>query len=406
MENITEKIRNNAMIAYLFIFINISFLTNKNKVNINNDFVKNHTKTAILIHLWFLINAIIFAYFWLWFNTKLLWYSISDIIAITIFLILFWLLVIWMYRAYNWRTFKIWETLNYKNEAKILDITSNWKFDEKDKLTILLSRIPFVGFIIYPKYKNNSLIESNTKLNLYFSIIFISLYVFWNPNLATLFLLVYIIFIVATAVYLFIQNEIININLSKLPNSHLILNYYKTAKTYFSNYFWNKKEFPNFSEILKLKLEEEKIKNKTSENNLKIKDNFKLKNFIIYIPIINIITLFNLNTKQQKHIINWLLITIIFIIILVLNHFYWLNNNYLLFLLFPITFGYWYLKAGIMNYEIPFLFSIYNIYSWIKNKFKKLFSKAQTLKNTTKEINLKVWNKVKNSETISNNIEK
>jgi hypothetical protein len=60
MQEITEKIRNNAMIAYSFILLNITFLFLKNP-NINNDFVKSHTKTAILIHIGFLINTIIFA---------------------------------------------------------------------------------------------------------------------------------------------------------------------------------------------------------------------------------------------------------------------------------------------------------------------------------------------------------
>jgi len=61
-EKLTEKIKNNAIISYLFIFINIMFLFSKNK-DLNNDFVKNHTKTAIFIHIGFLINTIIFAYY-------------------------------------------------------------------------------------------------------------------------------------------------------------------------------------------------------------------------------------------------------------------------------------------------------------------------------------------------------
>jgi hypothetical protein len=50
MQEITEKIRNNAMISYAFFILNITFLFSKNK-DLNNDFVKSHTKTAILIHI-------------------------------------------------------------------------------------------------------------------------------------------------------------------------------------------------------------------------------------------------------------------------------------------------------------------------------------------------------------------
>jgi hypothetical protein len=50
-ENIEDKIKNNAIIAYLFILVNITFLFNKSNRLLDNSFVKNHTKTAILIHL-------------------------------------------------------------------------------------------------------------------------------------------------------------------------------------------------------------------------------------------------------------------------------------------------------------------------------------------------------------------
>lgn len=395
MENITEKVRNNAIISYLFILVNISFLTNKNKININNDFVKNHTKTAILIHLWFLLNAIIFAYFWLWFNAQILGYSISDVIAISIFLALFWLLIIWMYKAYNLKTFKIWETLNYKNDKKILDISSDWKFSEKDKLTIMFSKIPFIWFLIYPKYRNNKLIESTTKLNLVFSLIFISLYSFWNPNLANLLLLTYIIFSVFTVFILFIKDEVININLDFLPNAKLISNHIKTISIYMWNYLWNKKEFPAYSKILEAEIKESNIKNIESEKELNTKYRFKLNDFIIYVPFINFIALFNLNTSRKKHIINWVLISLTLIMLILI---FWKTSKYLLFMLFPIFFWLWYLKAWIMNYETPILYNIYIYYSKLKNKIKDIFKKVEKIKNTETEVSLKVWENKKDMD--------
>ena len=401
MENITEKIRNNAIISYFLIFINITFLLNKDKININNNFVKNHTKTAILIHIGFLINTIVFAYFWLGLNIKFLGYSISDIITIGIYLILFWLMIMWIYKAYSLKTFKIGEKLNYGNnnlnKNNFLEFSSEWTFSEKDKLTIILSRVPFIWFIIYPKYKKNKLIENATKLNLIFSIIFISLYVFWNPNLATLLLLSYIIFTVFSAILLFSQNEIININLNRIPTTSLLLNIIKTNVTYFFNYISNKKDFISFAEILKTKIHIDKKNNDLLKKELDIKDNFKLNNSIIYIPLINFITLFNLNTKQKIHIINWILISIILIIILVLNYIYYIDINYLLFLLFPIFFGLWHLKANIMNYKIPLIFDIFNIFLLIKNKISNIFKKVKKIKNTDKEITLKVWENLENN---------
>lgn len=395
MENPSQKIKNNAIISYLFILINIMFLFSKNK-DLNNDFVKNHTKTAIFIHIGFLINTIIFAYYWLGFYTKIMWYNISDIIAISIYLILFGLLIIWAYKAYSGKSFKIWETLNYKNNGKLVDIVSDWKFWEKDKLTILLSRIPFIWFIVYPKYRNNKLIKNISKLTLIISIIISVLYIYWNQNLATLFVLFYIIFFVFTNISLYIKDEIININLDKIPNFEQILKYLKASKIYLWNYVKSNKDFPNMSQIISNLDKKNKLENEKIEKELKTKNNFRLSENIIYLPIINYITLFNLNTKQKKHIINWILLSIIFIILFLI---YWIENKYQLLLLFPLTFSYWYLKAWILNYEIPFIYDIFNIFVWIKNYLKNIFKRAKKIKNTKTEVNLKVKeNKLEKTE--------
>lgn len=389
-EHIKDKIKNNAIIAYLFIFVNITFLFNKNNALLNNDFVKNHTKTAILIHLWFLTNTIIFVYYWLWLYKEIMGYSISDIIAISIYLILFSFMIVWIYKAYFWKVFSIWEVLNHKNNKNILDITNSWEFNEKDKLTIIFSRIPFLWFFIHSKYKKNQLIENNTKLNLIVTISIISLYVFWNPNLANLLLLFYIIFIVFIWVNMFIKNEVININLDKIVNSNQILNNLKTLKIYLWNYFSYKKDFPSFNEILKIVIKNNEKNELEETKKLKSLNEFKLWKYIIYIPLLNIIALFNINSKQKIHIINWILITLFFIILALI---FWMENKYQLFLLFPLSFWLWNMNAWILNYKIPFLYNIFDFVISIKGYFSRFFLKIKKIKNTEKEVNLKV-NKV------------
>ncbi|NCO31585.1 hypothetical protein GW891_01940 [bacterium] len=59
-EKINQKVINNAISAYLMVFISWLFLFNKDNENINNDFVKNHTKSAMTIHLMIILNYIIF----------------------------------------------------------------------------------------------------------------------------------------------------------------------------------------------------------------------------------------------------------------------------------------------------------------------------------------------------------
>ena len=48
LENINNKIINNAVSAYLMLFISWMLLINKSNPYINNDFVKNHTKSSII----------------------------------------------------------------------------------------------------------------------------------------------------------------------------------------------------------------------------------------------------------------------------------------------------------------------------------------------------------------------
>ena len=384
MQEITEKIKNNAMASYWMIVANITFLFSKDP-NINNDFVKNHTKTAILIHLWILINSIVFVFYWLWIKYNIAYYHLSDVIAIFIYLVLFALLWIWVYKAYKGETFKISETMNLKKDFKILDISNNWVFSEKDKLTIILSLVPFVWLIIFPKYQKNKLIINNIKINLIVTTILLSLYIFWNTNLSNILFLAYIIFIVFYWIYIFSKNEVININLSFFPTWKELNLWLLSLKKYFANYFKNK-DFKDFKDIYKdVELEKEQ-KYKIELKKLFNKKDFKLNKYIIYIPLLNFITLFDLNSKKQKHILNWVLISITLIILFVLWYFNILSYKLILFLLIPLFLGIWYLSAWIINYEIPVLYSIINF----GTSFKKLFKKTKQIKNKETHLNLKV----------------
>ena len=57
---ISKKTINNAISAYFMIFLSWIFLFNKTNPNLNNSFVKSHTKVAILLHINFIIIYIIF----------------------------------------------------------------------------------------------------------------------------------------------------------------------------------------------------------------------------------------------------------------------------------------------------------------------------------------------------------
>ena len=382
-----KKVRANAVSSYLLLFISLAFLLNKQDPHINNDFVKSHTKAAGIIHLWLLITAIVFLYYGTGINFSILGYSIDQIIAISLFFILSSFLALGIVKAHTGQEFKIWESLEFYKNKGILGINQKSEISEKDKLTIVLSKIPFIGFFVYAKHKKSSILKNNVKLNLIITSILLLLYIYWNPNLANLLLLVYIIFVVFSAINLFTQNKIINFNLEKVPFPKELSFYLKALKIYLLNYFSKKKEFESFSKILEqVKVKELEKENEFNKQIEKLED-FKLPKIIIYIPVLNLISLFNYNSKQKHHIINGVLLTILFIIIGLTK---WFFSYYQLLLLLPISFWLAELLAWNNYYKIPFLYDFYELFTFTKSKTKKAVETLKEKQKEEKSLNIKV----------------
>jgi len=386
-KNISEKTIWNAISAYLMMFISWLFLFNKENPEINNSFVKNHTKTAMVIHLWFLITYIIFISNWLfsWYNILGFW--LNNIITDTIFILLLFLLANWIYKAKNKETFSIWESFQVNN--KLLDIDWDWKITEKEKLTIILSFIPIIGFINFWNNKDNEIINNWTRINIVISLSITLLLIFWYINLATLLSLVYIIAITFISINLFTRDELITI---KLPNSLSPKNLYITLKSfifYIKNYF-SQTDFKSFEIIKKEVIENELKTNNLNKKNLEKKKDFKLPKILIYIPFINLIFLFFRNSKYSFHIINWLIITLLTTKIIIMSYMWYININLIYLMLFPIFFWIWYLKT--LEYKMPIIFDIYLVIIKIFSIFSFWSKKLKEKKQEEKEISLKPKN--------------
>lgn len=366
-ENQNQKIINNAISAYLMLFISWMFLINKDNPYINNDFVKNHTKSAIVIHLLIIMNSIIFLIYKLFWDVQLAWFSLNIILANIVFALIWVLFVNGIYNASKWEQFNIWSFID-KTKWISLDINNDNSFDEKDKLNIVISHIPFLGFIVGTRFKNN---ETNNiiKFNLLMSLVISLIYILGYNNITNILSLFYIIFIVFSWVNLYARDELFTINLPYyfLPKGKIMLQ--KVLFKYFSYYIkWEFKEF----ELLKssqLKNDEEK-----EQKDLKYLENLedlKLNKTLIYIPILNFLFLFQKENKYSIHIRNWLILSLILICILTLNFFSILSLKWLLLLLFPICFWIW--KLNEINYKMPYVYEIYRFINYIKNLF--IFSK-------------------------------
>jgi hypothetical protein len=101
-----------------------------------------------------------------------------------------------------------------------------------------------------------------------------------------------------------VQNNIINVNLSKIITINKLNFIIKTALIYLKNYYKENNEFKNFNDILNNKTIEYKIEQEKEEQELKLLKNTKLPKFLIYIPFINIIFFFSKKTTQKIHISN------------------------------------------------------------------------------------------------------
>lgn len=383
-ENINQKIIINAVSAYFMVFISWMLLLNKTNSYINNDFVKNHTKASIIIHLMITLNTIIFLFYKLFWNIIFLWFSLNIIIANIIFLLIWILFINGIYNAISSREFNIWNFIQ-KTKWISLDINNDKNFDEKDKLNVLLSHIPFVWFIVWAKI-NNKKVENIIKLNLLISVIICLIYIFWYDNITSIFILFYIIFIVFSWVDLYSRDELISIELPYyfLPKWKIILQ--KVIFKYFLNYF--KWDFKNFEE---LKIEQfnkfEEFK-KQDLKKLEESPELKLNKNMIYIPILNFIFLFQNENKYSIHIRNGIVISIIMIIILLLIFTSIISSRWIILLAFPICFWLW--KINELTYRMPYIYEIYRFYKYISNIFVKSKKQIQEKKNEVIEVNLKV----------------
>lgn len=389
-EKLNKKTINNAISAYLMVFISWLFLFNKNNPYIGNSFVKNHTKTAIIIHILFILNFLVFIFYDFLKWVGVFWFSLNYIIASIIFLILFAVLLYWILKASRWEKFKVWDIIIFWKKEKIIDINGDMKLDEKDKLTLILSYIPFIWFLISWEYRKNQLIQNIVKLNLIVSLLIVVFYLFWYSNIWNLLTLLYIVYVVYSSVNLVSQDEIISINLDFLPFPEEKLIFIKSIFSYLKNYF-AKKDFLNFAD-LKINILQDNTKQEAeNEKILETLEKKSIPAFLVYFPILNIVTLIFINTRNRIHIINWVFLSLLFVIFVIFYIFNLVNIQIFIFFLFPIFFWIGFFKNRVA-YKMPFIYHIYEVFSFLWTIFKTS-KEAIDEKRVETNVVIKVWEK-------------
>lgn len=396
-----KVIKNNAVTAYLLFLISVMFLFAKSEPNLNNEFVRKHTKSALLIHLLIIINILVFKTYWLLWSIFIMWYSLNSIVFSSILAILFLMLIFWAYRASKWEYFNIWSIFSAKSSKKLLNVDNDWNFWEKDKLTFVLAYIPFVGQIFASKYSKNENIKEILRLNTFVAFLSCLLFINFYNNLNQVFILIYAIFVAFVWVNLFWKSDLIVINLPKYFSFSELLKLLKVVCKYMKNYISG-----NFKEFKILEQEQENIQKQDeidTYNKTKDLPELKWPKKIIYFPIINLFFIFFKENQYQIHIRNALTISFLVIISIILIVFWIIWKNTLILFLFPIC--YWIWNLGKIYYKIPLIYDIYLMFNGFISFFKRSKKTISEKRKEVKETNFKIETKASEEENTEKHTE-
>lgn len=374
-----QKNKINAAISYLFMWE--LFLLAKKNPSFWNEFVRSHAKNATKIHFSFLLIILVYKYFidnFLVILIPIINLNLDRLIESFLYLVFTFIIIKWVYRAYNWVTANEIKIRKDYLQVEAREIENN--LSETQKILYISSYIPFLWLLVEDK---NWITEYGKKIWWIFSLIFILL-VISNHSDSVLFLsLIYIAYIVFSWIMIFLYNKVVLSSfISNIYNLRLFYVKVRAFWIYILDVilviFWKNMEL-NFEEICnKIIAKDEKYD--SLANNYLTNDYIIFNKKLIFIPVLNIIFLptFLVNKKSRYiiSIIQWLLISIIFVILM-----YFWYSNYTILLLFPI-----FLWIANINknpfYRIPV---IYEIYELLDKLTFGLFSKIKFLKEKNKE---------------------
>lgn len=384
--SLPKKVVWNALSSYFLIFVSLAFLRSSDP-NLNHPFVKNHVKVAFILHL--LLGFIIFLMSYPFFDSIYFFdYSLNTIITIILLLSVFTGIIYGGFQAYQWKTLTLWEMLRDLSWGKkILQESSTKHLWEEHALTLVLAHIPFIWYVFAGRHPDLPHMRNITMLNMIVTCMSSILASLWSISLASIVMLLYIIWSVLQSIRLMSSHELQSLNIEKIPipREKIIL------QKSFLIYFWNslrKKTFIPFSDIK----ESENLSRQNMKQDLikklSSKKQSSLPKIIYYIPFINLIWIFFLSYKEQVHIKNGLILTfIIFVLILTFG----INSPLLLLTWIPLCYGIWNLSDD--AYLMPYVYDISESIWSLWKKLSHIGRKTKQLHNTEKKVTIKIGEK-------------
>lgn len=385
MNELPHKIRANAASAYFLFFICIAFLWSK-KPYMNHPFVKGHTKIAFLLQL-LLIVAIFITQIPVLGTTSIFGYNVQDIITSMVALGIFWLMLIGAYNAHQGNTMKIGEIFSQgKQKTQHFKSVQTESETPEERETLILAQIPIIGYILAGRHPNIPHIKEITLMNLFAMLVCVLLLISGFPTLSSIALLLYIVFAVFQSLSLKQTGDLLLLDEANVPSPEKLLLYMHA--------FWaslvasiKKEAFIPFETRVATFSHKRYEQEKKAFNEVKARASANIPAWLFYIPLVNIFGIFFLKKREKYHIINGLVLTLLFIWVILLWG--WRNHTLLLFL-FPISYGIGYLER--LGYHMPYIYDLYDIFARIGIRIKHIFSGARKLQKKQIHESIKISN--------------
>jgi len=375
---LTKQIRSNAVSAYFLLFVSGLFLFNKTNPALSHPFVQQHTKNALLIHILFLVAYSICILSNV-FSGNIFWIELSRILFIGVALLLLSRLLYGIYMAHNGKLTWSAELLSSESSTpqKNIIFHQNMTQSEREKMDIVLSYIPFIGFLRAPK---NTLELHNQTIAICISGLILFLLYVEVSNFASILTLLYTIYVVFQSVQLFWMRQVYEVQWTLMTHIYYAPLLIKTLVRYIYQYISGAENI-DFSKLQKNITTQDKALKTKKEAVLKTKADISLPKYLIYIPFINSIFVLKRDSRYMHHIYNGLTITIVLIVIMIGSILGYISFNLILILLYPICFWISGLKKS-LAYHVYGITDIWLCFQKIIHAWNQWKWKINTIRKT------------------------
>lgn len=180
----------------------------------------------------------------------------------------------------------------------------------------MLAHVPFFGFILSGQHAELPHMRDISLFHLIAMLLCVILYSTGYTSLANIVMLAYIVWSIVQSMRLIFQNEITTLDMSFVPTPKEKYILMKSLFSYLISTMHSKKDFISFKDIVVQKTLLQQEKERRILEKLQILPEASFPPFLCYIPVVNLIGLFFMKTKERIHIENGLVITLLFLAIL------------------------------------------------------------------------------------------